>query len=491
MYKIYFANIKGTDQHNDKCPSDSKNINCQVYGFREETLVYSDATDSYNNWIHNPKLTLRENEAGELTFEIYPEQAETIYANNWLSFMSTEIMVTKDDDTQPEYIIWCGRLVSRDRTMYNSFKCTCEGDLNYLYDVVLQPELWHWMMLDVISSKYIDDPTPMNTYNKDYWYPVHLIRQYNYLTHYIGEVHNRDSNGELKNVQIDHNCKYFHIDLSDIDTTLDPGWTMGGGKEFTECNSPYERLQEFINDTNAVVYITYSTFEGRCSAKSKDTQYERTKYIHISSTRPGDIDGVRQTVKFGQNLLDYADTIDMSDMHNFTYAIGSQVSEDSSGIPIYAVASPYSPTKTNYIYKQITGLSYAIMKPYTYETDNEKFLYKKTSEYNETLDVDRTSITLKCIDLNYVDHTTSLDFMYPVRVISPVNDIDGVFYITSMDIDMANPDNNQITLDGFKVTAITNLVAMTQDTEAIKRSVKYINGQVGNVGKVLDQIIDV
>ena len=32
---------------------------------------------------------------------------------------------------------------------------------------------------------------------------------------------------------------------------------------------------------------------------------------------------------------------------------------------------------------------------------------------------------------------------------------------------------------------------MTQDTDAIKRSVKYINGQVGNVGKVLDQIIDV
>ena len=90
-----------------------------------------------------------------------------------------------------------------------------------------------------------------------------------------------------------------------------------------------------------------------------------------------------------------------------------------------------------------------------------------------------------------MDHTTSLDFMYPVRVISPVNNIDGVFYITSMNIDMSNPENNQITLNGYKIVAVTDLVAMTQDTDAIKRSVKYINGQVGNVGKVLDQIIDV
>ena len=486
MYKIYFCNVDAGPNHTDNCPADSKTIDATVWGSRVETLVYNDLSAGYS-YISKPKLTLKENEAGELTFDIYPEQAEAISANNWLSFMSTEIMVTKDDGTQDEYIIWCGRLVSRDRDMNGTLSCTCEGDLNYLYDIVLPPELWNWILMEDISPKYDNDPTPMGTYNKDYYYPIHLIRQYNYVTHYIGEVHNRDDSGTLKDVQIDHNCKYFHI--SDIpDKALDPVWTMSGGKKFDECNTVYERLQSFLEDTKAYVYIEYSDFISPCT---KNTQHERRKYIRISSKRPGDIDNVRQSILFGRNLLDYADTIDMSSLHTFAYPIGAQVSEDSSELPIYAVASPYNPTKTNYVYKELTNLSYAIVRPYTYDTDDEEILYKKAKEYNDLQDTDLTSITIKCIDINYVDHTTSLDFMYPVRVISPVNNIDGVFYITSMNIDMSNPENNQITLNGYKIVAVTDLVAMTQDTDAIKRSVKYINGQVGNVGKVLDQIIDV
>ena len=101
MYKIYFCNVDAGPNHTDNCPADSKTIDATVWGSRVETLVYNDLSTGYS-YISNPKLTLKENEAGELTFDIYPEQAEAISANIWLSVRSRGIMVTKDDGTQDE-----------------------------------------------------------------------------------------------------------------------------------------------------------------------------------------------------------------------------------------------------------------------------------------------------------------------------------------------------------------------------------------------------
>lgn len=479
MYDIYFANYIQGEQHSDCCPAEAKiyDVNTCI-GDREETLVYSDSVAAEYHYIHNPKLTLSKNSAGTLTFDIYKDRLEAIQANEWLKFMTTEIMVVKNDTTQPAYIIWTGRLTVRDRDINGTYSCTCEGDLNYLYDVTLTPEWWSipaFLAREIAGTgdKGLIDPNQTKIYENDYQFIRHMIIQYNYHIHQYGEYLFSQDNGTCS----DHETKFF--EFGKLDETLDPVWSTSDdqGKTFSEISTVYDRIMDFVNDADATIYITYSEFGRPC--KRGMTNYKRRKYLNVISGYPvdestgGEID---QIITFKRNLLDYADTLDATYMHTFTYPVGAEIGTDESqnDLPRYNTAVNYSEHLNNYFYKNLNNLPYFICKAYNYETADDEKLYNAMVNYQKQLSIDQTTLTLTAVDLNYISHTPSFDFLQPVRVVSDVNNIDAVYYIDDMAIDMQNPSNNTISLNGTRAEGISNLVA-----------------QIGKISEMLDAVIDV
>lgn len=132
-----------------------------MYSVKGDNItIYNDIYVTESAKATNPKLTLKDNSAGEFEITLPPGNA----GYESLQRMSSEIIVYRDNNE-----IWSGRIISEKKDFMNNRILTCEGELAYLNDTLQPPNKYEFSdenqgvrrflsgLLEIHNSKVAND----------------------------------------------------------------------------------------------------------------------------------------------------------------------------------------------------------------------------------------------------------------------------------------------------------------------------------------------
>jgi hypothetical protein len=100
----------------------------------DDVCIYDDIRPDVDSKVINPKLTMEENSAGQLSFQMPPGNI----GYNLVKRMDSLITVYLEDE-----VIWEGRVISEDEDYFNQRNVVCEGALAFLNDTIQPPAEYH------------------------------------------------------------------------------------------------------------------------------------------------------------------------------------------------------------------------------------------------------------------------------------------------------------------------------------------------------------
>lgn len=184
------------------------------------------------------------------------------------------------------------------------------------------------------------------------------------------------------------------------------------------------------------------------------------KYIDYLADYEGQSD---QTIEFGKNLLDFSQTIDVSDIATAVIPLGEKLEESTiealeERLTIESVNNGcdfvYSPSAVNnygWIYKTVTFDSVTVPSN----------LKRKGEEYLSSVQFENLVLECTAVDLNNLDvDIQRINILDMVKVISKPHGLNRLFPVTKLKLSLDNPEKDQITLgsEGAK-TSLTGASA--------------------------------
>jgi len=100
----------------------------------DDVCIYDDIRPDVDSKVINPKLTMEENSAGQLSFQMPPGNI----GYDLVKRMDSLITVYLEDE-----VIWEGRVISEDEDYFNQRNVVCEGALAFLNDTIQPPAEYH------------------------------------------------------------------------------------------------------------------------------------------------------------------------------------------------------------------------------------------------------------------------------------------------------------------------------------------------------------
>lgn len=220
----------------------------------DDRLIFSPAAVSLGYSISSPIITMEINKAG--SFEFTVPTTNPMY-NSMQKLKSTVTVI------QDEKEIWRGRILEIDRDFYNNRTVFCEGELNFLNDILIPP------------------------------------------TTSTGSVAITEFRGAL--LDYNNHCSENRKILAGNITAVDPQ-THTIGYETTEYTSVLDQLSSILLDS----------FGGYFKLRRENG----SSYLDYKSI----LENVsNQTIRFGENLLDLNEYIDASEVYTYLYALGGFV----------------------------------------------------------------------------------------------------------------------------------------------------------------------
>ena len=211
-----------------------------------------------------------------------------------------------------------------------------------------------------------------------------------------------------------------------------------------------------VTDTNDSLY-RYTNWESTLDVlqdKLIDTLGGYFRVRHVGTTRY--LDYIKdygntntQTISFGENLLDYTDNLDASDVATRIIPLGARLDESPiEGLEAYTTIESVASGK-NYVESTTTQKTYGIVTRVVNFDDVTvpANLKKKGEAYLTDTQFADTSITAKAIDLNMTDSTfEAIKLGDSIRVISKPHGLDRYFPVSSLTLYLDAPEQNEITL---------------------------------------------
>lgn len=184
------------------------------------------------------------------------------------------------------------------------------------------------------------------------------------------------------------------------------------------------------------------------------------KYIDYLADYEGQSD---QTIEFSKNLLDFSQTIDVSDIATAVIPLGEKLEESTiealeERLTIKSVNNGcdfvYSPSAVNnygWIYKTVTFDSVTVPSN----------LKRKGEEYLSSVQFENLVLECTAVDLNNLDvDIQRINILDMVRVISEPHGLNRLFPVTKLKLSLDNPEKDQITLGNEDVkTSLTGASA--------------------------------
>ena len=322
---------------------------------------------------------------------------------------------------QDDYLIFKGRILNDTQGWHNEKQVTCEGELAFLLDSIQRP-------YDFMSGD-------LHTTVKDLF------------TFFI--------NNHNSQVEPEHQFIVGNITVTDPNDYI------------VRSDSTYMNTWDSINDKLIDSYGGYLWIRHE----------EDGNYIDYLS----DFDTISsQTIEFGKNLIDLSKTTKGEDIATGIIPLGAQVGEgeDAERLTIRSVNDD-----KDYIYNQEAVDTYGwIFETVTWDDVTEASnLLRKGQEYLASAINLLVSIEISAVDLSAVEtNITAFHLGTYIKIKTNPHDLDTLFLVTKLSIDLTTPKNNKLTL-GTSYSSFTEKTSSSnKDTNLIAQEASSAVSQMSN-----------
>ena len=322
---------------------------------------------------------------------------------------------------QDDYLIFKGRILNDTQGWYNEKQVTCEGELAFLLDSIQRP-------YDFMSGD-------LHTTVKDLF------------TFFI--------NNHNSQVEPEHQFIVGNITVTDPNDYI------------VRSDSTYMNTWDSINDKLIDSYGGYLWIRHE----------EDGNYIDYLS----DFDTISsQTIEFGKNLIDLSKTTKGEDIATGIIPLGAQIGEgeDAERLTIRSVNDD-----KDYIYNQEAVDTYGwIFETVTWDDVTEASnLLRKGQEYLASAINLLVSIEISAVDLSAVEtNINAFHLGTYINIKTNPHDLDTLFLVTKLSIDLTTPKNNKLTL-GTSYSSFTEKTSSSnKDTNLIAQEASSAVSQMTN-----------
>jgi hypothetical protein len=250
--------------------------------FAGENCIHDDATPLKEYKVFNSELKLADNAAGSLEFSMAYTHA--FYgADPVTNEQYIKRMTTPITVYKQDEIFWEGRILSESFDFYNTRKIYCEGALAFLNDTC-QPQ-----------KKYSGISATM------------------FFKQVIANHNAKSTDGHKFDTEHGAVIQFGDVQIED---------------RVTQFESTYETIRKLIDDYGGHVRIRY---------------YGGYRLIEWLKDYP---ETSTQTIEFGENLLDFSKSYDMSSLCTVVLPVGKKIADKGKAVP----GNTINPTSTSYAY---------------------------------------------------------------------------------------------------------------------------------------------
>lgn len=307
--------------------------------------------------------------------------------------------------------LFYGRILSVERDFYGTKSITCEGELAYLLDSVQEPSEFHDVspraFLEMLIAKHNNQMAKDGAHNKRFT---------------VGQVTVTDPNDSL--------YRY-----TNWETTLD-----------AITDKLVKRLGGFlrVRHVGEIRYLDYL-------AESDNTN--------------------TQVIEFGENLLDYTDTLLAEDIATRVIPLGKRLETSSiAALEEYTTIKSVNGGKT-YVESASAIQNFGIVtKTVSFENVSVPAnLKKKAEKYLKDSQFADVTLTLTAVDLHLVHaDMEAMKIGDRIRVISPPHGMDRFFPLTELTIALDHPESSTVVL-GTEVKAGLSERSISEKKELVER----------------------
>lgn len=368
-----------------------------MYQIRADNeVIYDPRLEDYK--VFSPKVNFEVNKTGSLTFKIY----NTHPYYSLLKKSKTILSVLEDGRT-----IFKGRITEDTRDFNNGKQVDCEGLLAFLNDSMLRPFEFQGTPAELFIMVIENHNSQVQEFQRFKIGRITIVDPNNYI--------NRSSTKHLKSWEV-------------IKTRLLD--TLGGYIQIRyEADGMYiDYLQDFTTEDGSKIVST-------------------------------------QSIEFGKNLLDVKQNV-KAPIATAMIPLGAKLNENSQGNEERLTIESLEDEELDDIVKvgdtiysksgvEQYGFIYAKIDDSTWEDVTEaENLYKKSKNRLLGTDVKLTeTIELSAIDMQKLGHKISnFRFCEYIKVFSKPHDIDELYLLSKLSIELDKPDNTKITLGETKLS---------------------------------------
>lgn len=251
-----------------------------------------------DRFLQKPKLEMKANSAGSLTFTI----AEWMEGYSEIEIFKTIIYVTRRNRNNEETVIWAGRVYEEKRDELNNREVECEGALAFLNDSI-QP----------------------NT--------MEITRSFRYIFYAIVSFHNSLMTNDNLKFDVSHfapgSSYYGYFGKSNKIPEAYEGDDPEGSVKKTNKTSLDVINELFIKKYGGYLKITHSISE----ENGVQTLINKLDYIDAYDEEMNPV--VSQPIQFGENLISLERTATADDFGTVIYPIGDSLEDYDKAWTMY------------------------------------------------------------------------------------------------------------------------------------------------------------
>nr|DAK85086.1 MAG TPA: endopeptidase tail [Caudoviricetes sp.] len=413
--------------------------------FCDDYCLYDSQLNEFQ--IESPTLKQEINSVDEFSFTIHPDHP---YFNN-ISKLSSIVTVYRDDN-----IIFKGRVISSEYGFHNEKQVTCEGVLAFLLDTVIRP---------------FDFPNDDQFSSLDY-------EQDNVIEYFLNWVLS-NHNAQAKDFQ--------KIKLGTVTATDPNNYIARSSIEYLNCFEVIKtRLLDLLGGYLRARYELDEIYLDYIEDFTSDGKKTGSKLV------------CTQKIEFGENLLDLTQESDGSDLKTGIIPLGARLEdEDGNQTDEYlTIESLPDGTLSEGIVKtgdHILNISLAENYGAVYEVvkwedvkvaDN---LQQMALSYLADSVKFKNSITIKAIDLRLTnDQIGAFTLGQYIRCYSEPHEINDLYLLQKISIDMKNPQNTTIELSHSVLSFTDKVFENKRNTDNIITRIDRVERGFVNNGSITD-----
>lgn len=303
--------------------------------------------------------------------------------------------------------IWSGRVLSESTDFLNKRSLYCEGELAYLNDSTQPPAEYHDLTVRGFLERLL-------------------------------QVHNAKVGED----------KQFHVGIVTVTDSNDSLYRYTNFEKTLECIN-----EKLINRLNGHIRIR---------------KVAGVRYLDYLADYPNTNS---QVINFGENLLDFTKSFDMSELATVIVPLGASLDEN----PIEALQAYLDVSSVNngsiYVKSETALANYGWIEKVIHwdDVENASNLLSKAQRYLRDTQFEEMQLEVSAVDLNYLYvNTESIKLLDEIRVVSEPHGLDRLFPVTKMTIPLDSPENSKFTM-GSKVKLTLTQVNNQTNTEILDR----------------------